>query len=221
MIRDRSLRVRAEGFTLIELLVVISIIAMLISILLPSMERARGSARLTLCMNNLRNIHVGTMMYTHDFNDRFPSRWSTGAWAFRRAPGSVTPGDPAALPETFGWAAVLDHHQHLPWDDSERIWTCPSQNNWMKDFGITYAFSIAGTLDNLRTMDFRPSTEILWDNFSIHPGLTGFMGPFRGYAIPVAERFYPHAEFVGPVGRASDGISSLRVNGSVVLRAFY
>ncbi len=62
---------RRAGFTLVELLVVIGIIAVLISLLLPAMNRARDSATTLACSTNLRQLHVATMMYYNDFK-RFP-----------------------------------------------------------------------------------------------------------------------------------------------------
>jgi len=54
------------GFTLIELLVVVAIIALLISILLPSLARARESARATICLSNVKQLGLGVLMYTSD-----------------------------------------------------------------------------------------------------------------------------------------------------------
>jgi len=65
----------AQGFTLIELLVVIAIIAILASLLLPSLAGAKERAQETTCINNLRQIGIGMRLYQDDHQTRFPPAW--------------------------------------------------------------------------------------------------------------------------------------------------
>jgi len=62
---------RRRGFTLIELLVVIAIIAILASLLLPTLSRAKEKARSAKCLANLKQVAVATFLYTDDFQS-FP-----------------------------------------------------------------------------------------------------------------------------------------------------
>ncbi len=63
---------RARAFTLIELLVVVAIIALLISILLPSLSKARESAKSVKCLSNLRQIGIAMQNYAEETNGWFP-----------------------------------------------------------------------------------------------------------------------------------------------------
>ena len=70
MSTKRAIR-RERAFTLVELLVVVSVIAMLVAILLPAVQAARGAARRTHCQNNLRQIGLGLLAH-HEALSAFP-----------------------------------------------------------------------------------------------------------------------------------------------------
>ncbi|MFT5131388.1 MAG: prepilin-type N-terminal cleavage/methylation domain-containing protein [Rhodothermales bacterium] len=74
--KHKSPRLR---FTLVELLVVIAIVAILASMLLPSLSRSRESAAQASCTENLRQLNLAATMYEGDFNDYMPT-------PYRRAP---------------------------------------------------------------------------------------------------------------------------------------
>lgn len=67
------MRGKHNGFTLIELLVVVAIIALLISILLPALGRAREQAKAAVCMSNLRNLGQAFTMYAEEFGGVWPA----------------------------------------------------------------------------------------------------------------------------------------------------
>ncbi len=104
------------AFTLIELLVVIAIVAILASLLLPALARAKARTRQVACLANLRQIDLAFRMYLSEQHDRFPDRRDLKSALGYRPWASWPPSDPRG-----GWAASVLSSQ----PGSDAIWMCP------------------------------------------------------------------------------------------------
>jgi prepilin-type N-terminal cleavage/methylation domain-containing protein/prepilin-type processing-associated H-X9-DG protein len=111
---------RAKGFTLIELLVVIAIISILAAILFPVFARARENARRASCMSNMKQIGLGFMQYTQDYDEKLPpvdEIYSGG--------GEVSPnGNIGTSGSYLTWVDLLN-----PYIKSYQIFNDPSNSN--------------------------------------------------------------------------------------------
>ncbi len=96
---------RSRGFTLIELLVVISIISLLISILMPSLSRARAQAKTVHCLARLKEFGTAIAAYEGSNHDALPpARWLPDTSKFRGfEPDAVDPERPIE----YGWSEIL------------------------------------------------------------------------------------------------------------------
>jgi prepilin-type N-terminal cleavage/methylation domain-containing protein len=183
-----NMKRKFRAFTLVELLVVIGIIALLISILLPALSRARESANRTLCMSNHRQLIAATVMYTNDWKQRLPfCNWvaqeGTGVgqfagpgWLYQQsawaaAPSSISPGslkNGAYLtsPKSGSLYAYLK---------SEKVFRCPfdpapyEANNDKVRPATSYGFN--GAVNGYGRMpvpffqvrQFKPDSIMIWE----------------------------------------------------------
>jgi prepilin-type N-terminal cleavage/methylation domain-containing protein/prepilin-type processing-associated H-X9-DG protein len=125
----------ATGFTLIELLVVLAIIALLASLLLPALARTKSTAQSVSCLNNLRQLQAGWLMYVHENNEDLPPNISRKIGGFDQANVVVDGrvpwvlGNPTLDTDTNNIkAGVL-----FPYVGSATMYRCPSDKSTVRD----------------------------------------------------------------------------------------
>ena len=102
---------KRSAFTLIELLVVIAIIAILAAILFPVFAQARAKARSAACLSNLKQLTLGFVMYSQDYDESFP-QWK---WDQSYKNGSVNKNDATSL-----WCNAI-----FPYVKNNGVYKCP------------------------------------------------------------------------------------------------
>ncbi len=111
-----------SAFTLIELLVVIAIIGLLISLLSPSLGRARDQARGAQCLNNLRQIGLAVIMYSHDHEGIFPLSVDPDVKTFYHPHAQIS----AHWTEFLVWNNYISQRQAHTATSFPKIFRCPS-----------------------------------------------------------------------------------------------
>jgi prepilin-type N-terminal cleavage/methylation domain-containing protein/prepilin-type processing-associated H-X9-DG protein len=109
-----------RGFSLVELLVVIGIIAVLIALVFPSLERAREHANRAVCLSNLKQLYDGLVIYANGNGDQVPIGYRTASKQYNSMVFSTTAGNLWVLFGLFSQSGVIP---------DDRVLFCPSEQN--------------------------------------------------------------------------------------------
>lgn len=110
---------RRRGFTVVELLVVLAVIVILISLLLPAVNKAREQARRTWCMSNIRQLTAAYLGYCADNDQQLPGNTRYGDWVL------VGTGPDAILGGKL-----------YPYLKSDRVYRCPQDDARLRSYSI-------------------------------------------------------------------------------------
>ncbi len=197
-------QVGRRGFTLVELLVVIGIIAVLIAILLPVLNRARKVATRTVCLSNIRQLGLGMRLYATEYRDRVPIGYTSGdlysnymLWN-RFGPGNYT------------LMGIADQARVMP---APQTYFCPDETDkrWIYNSSLNRYPPVSGQYTRV---GYGTRPVVTWHLDPIPAGNWPLLAPLQNKAL-LAEVLGSRANNAyGPARNHGDGVNVAYADGS-------
>jgi prepilin-type N-terminal cleavage/methylation domain-containing protein len=192
-----------NAFTLIELLVVVAIIAVLVALLLPALQKARFNAQQAVCSANWHQVGILIGMYLSDNNDKyFPihtNDWRC-VWDWPYPP--QYPGNFWG----FGRLKPYCDYNWFSWDKAKRgIFTCPT---CPEPTAVTFA-------NVLYVLPFTPANAGPWSSWPYPPALEGTDSATAALGICYVDGNPWDYRYLEPLGHNNAGCEALKPDGHV------
>jgi len=137
--RSRFVPGRSPGFTLIELLIVIAIIAVLMAVLIPALNRAREMGKRASCMNNTKTLALAWTLYCSEHDGLMPSSQCDGNKGWVRGLTGTYATRPVDAPVQEQIAAIRAGELYR-YTTTEKVYRCPvAKRNEMRTYGASPA----------------------------------------------------------------------------------
>ncbi len=157
-----------RGFTLIELLVVIAIIAILAAILFPVFARAREKARQTSCLSNIKEISLALLMYSQDYDERYPQCGWAGTETVTWPDGTVATGRNT-------WFLRI-----YPYVKNVQVFNCPSASvDWLGQNTSAIQTGMNASMSNVKLATITYPAQTLLAADTMGPASYVFLSSYR------------------------------------------
>jgi prepilin-type N-terminal cleavage/methylation domain-containing protein/prepilin-type processing-associated H-X9-DG protein len=185
-----------HGFTLLEILIVVAIISILASMLLPALQKAREKARQSVCVNNLKQIGMGVLMYVNDWDGYIPGAGhETVAMAFLE----WWDRNDASYAVGFQLGEYVKCFDIWPLPEN-CIWHCPSDGvNWDPGDLAGDSYGRSSYLYNRRVM-----VDGVYGTPGIAKKITRFQKPSG--SVVISEQLYWYCHVGRPGNTGSTGL---------------
>lgn len=193
---DRKSDEKRDHFTLIELLVVIAVIAILASLLLPALNKARDKAKASQCIANLKQISIGHFGYQDAYNGNYPAAWratdtTAQSWFLKIAPFTgvnlkwniltqISAFRCPANPSLYGSNSTVANggtRYSVNYSNNYHLGLSSSTADAMKNSQVSQPSEVCITTDSMQNMSTIPTVPCAFYNIQLNSARNNYAFP--------------------------------------------